>query len=149
MLTTRMLIFLLLGIFLPSKILADEIKIEENGGVLWIRDWKEEVKHNIVQRRNKTESYDVLLGNRRELEGVNTEMKYKINSPFTTSVGKLEKETKITGCQHIGGCRIILRFGDGVIFHEEQILTSVDNIEIDLGKRMTGREKTVLKIIYL
>ena len=134
-----MLIFLILGIFFPHKILADEIMIEENGGVHWIRDWEEVVKDNFITLSYKK----VKFGNRTELKGVNTEMKYKINSPLTTSVGSLEKETKIEGCQHISGCRIILRFGDGTIFHEEQILTSVDNIEIDLGKRTTGREKTV------
>ena len=81
--------------------------------------------------------------------GVNTQMEYKIGSPLTTSIGSLEKETKIEGCQHIGGCRIILRFGDGTIFHEEQILTSVDNIEIDLGKRTTEREKTLSNHIFV
>ena len=109
-----MLIFLMLGIFLFPKINADEIKIEENGSVHWIREWKEE--HQVA---------------------VNTEMKYIIDSPLSTTIGRLEKETKLEGCQHIGGCKIIMTFGDGVIFYEETIETSIDKIEIDLGKILT------------
>ena len=59
-------------------------------------------------------------------------MKYIIESPLTTTIGKLEKETKIKGCQHIG-CDIILRFGDGTVFHRERINKNIDKIVIDLG----------------
>ena len=100
-----MIIFLLLGILFFPSIIADEIKISENGSIHWIRYWEEG----------------------------NTQMIYKIESPLTSAIGKLEKETKIEGCQHIGGCNIILRFGDGTVFYEEKIDKNIDKIIIDLG----------------
>ena len=117
-----MLIFLIFGIFFFPKIIADEIKINENGSVHWLRDWQEEV------RKDKL-----------ELDAVNSEMKYKIDSPLSTTIGSLEKGTKLEGCEHIGGCKIILRFGDGTIFHEEPIETRIEKIKIDLGRTGQGQ----------
>ena len=64
----------------------------------------------------------------------NTEMQYKIDSPLTTTIGKLEKETKIEGCQY-RGCNITLRFGDGTFFYSKRINKSIDKIIINLGPR--------------
>ena len=108
-----MLIFLILGVLLFPKINADEIKIVEDGSVQWIRLRK--------------------LGPETKQVVVNTEMKYKIESPLHSTIGKLEKETKIEGCQH-RGCNIILRFGDGTVFYQERIYKSIDKIVIDLGQ---------------
>ena len=119
-----MLKFLILGIFLFPKINADEIKINEDGSVHWIRDWKEE------------EIDDRHWNDKKTLVAVNTEMKYKIESPLSTTIGRLEKETKIEGCQHIGGSEIILTFGGGEVFYQEHIRTSIDKIRIDLGKAL-------------
>ena len=119
-----MLIFLIFGIFFFPKITADEIQINQDGSVHWLRDWKE-----------------VVIENKLELEAVNSEMKYKIYSPLSTKIGSLEKGTTIEGCQHIGGCKIILRFGDGTIFHEEPIETGIYRIRIDLGRTEAEREK--------
>ena len=145
-----MIIFLILGIlFLPS-IIADEIKIYEDGSVQWIREGKNVVKPNIAVHYNYTtkkvwnktanaymnittkKPYEVIRGNRTELVAENTEMKYIIESPLTTTIGKLEKETKIEGCQY-RDCNVILRFGDGTIFHRETINKTIDKIIIDLG----------------
>ena len=41
----------------------------------------------------------------------NTEMTYTIESPGTSALGKLVKETEIEGCQHVGGCNLILKLG--------------------------------------
>ena len=130
-----MLKFLILGIFLFPKINADEIKINEDGSVHWIRDWKEE------------EIDDRHWNDKKTLVAVNTEMIYKIDSPLSTTIGRLEKETKIEGCQHIGGCEIILTFGDGEIFYQEYIRTSVDKIRIDLGKALGQGQGDRLNIV--
>ena len=79
---------LIFGIFFLPSIIADEIKIYENGSVHWIRNWKE-----VEEKVNSTTTIKIL-------EEVNTEMKYFINSPLTTTIGTLEKDTKIEGCQH-------------------------------------------------
>ena len=129
-----MVIFLLLGILFFPRIIADEIKIDENGSVHWIRNWKEVDKNNTLAFFNDNgKTYYVNKGRIKELVAVNTEMKYKIDSPLNTTIGKLEKETKIEGCQH-RGCNIILRFGDGTVFYQERIYKSIDKIVIDLGQ---------------
>ena len=130
-----MLKFLILGIFLFPKINADEIKINEDGSVHWIRDWKEEE----IDARH--------WNDKKTLVAVNTEMIYKIESPLSTTIGRLEKETKIEGCQYIGGCEIILTFGDGEIFYQEHIRTSVDKIRIDLGKALGQGQGDRLNIV--
>jgi len=96
-----MLIFLILGIFLLPKLNADEIKINEDGSVHWIRDWKEE---EIFRARHWNDKEPVA---EKTLVPVNSEMIYKVASPLSSTIGRLEKETKIEGCQHIGGCKII------------------------------------------
>ena len=116
-----MLIFLILGILFFPRIIADEIKISEDGSVHWIRD--SEVKKN--DDHSETSYVN-------DWVAVNPEMKYIIESPLTTTIGKLEKETKIEGCQH-RGCNLILRFGDGTVFYSEIIDKSIDKIVIDLG----------------
>ena len=126
-----MLKFLILGIFLFPKINADEIKINEDGSVNWIRDWKEKE----IDARHWNDNEPV-TEKRLVAVALNSEMKYKIASPLSTTIGRLEKETKIEGCQHIGGCKIILTFGDGEIFYEQDIRTSKDKIRIDLGKAL-------------
>ena len=123
-----MLIFLIFGIFFFPQITADEIQINQDGSVHWLRDWKE-----------------VVIEDKLELEAVNSEMKYKIDSPLSTTIGSLEKETKLEGCQHIGGCKIILRFGDGTIFYEEPIETRIKKIKIDLGRAGTLCPVSLLK----
>ena len=82
-----MVIFYLFGALFFSRIIADEMKINENGSVHWIRNWKE-----VEEKVNSTTTIKIL-------EEVNTEMKYFINSPLTTTIGTLEKDTKIEGCQ--------------------------------------------------
>ena len=113
-----MVIFILLGLLFFPNIIADEIKISENGSVHWIRD--SEVKKN-------DDHSDTSYVN--DWVAVNPEMKYIIESPLTTTIGKLEKETKIEGCQY-RGCSIILRFGDGTVFHRERIDKNIDKIII-------------------
>lgn len=96
---------------------CNDNKISEDGSVHWIMNFDEEKK-----------------GTTGNVVPVNTEMKYKIESPLTTTIGILEKETKIEGCQHRHrGCDIILRFAEGTIFHRERINKSIDKIVIDLG----------------
>ena len=118
--------FLILGILFFPRIIADEIKIYEDGSVHWIRNSKEE--------KNDDHSETVYVKNdtEKELVAENPEMKYIIKSPLTNTIGKLEKETKIEGCQY-RGCNIILQFGDGTEFYEENIDKSIDKISIDLG----------------
>ena len=107
---------LIFGIFFIPIIIADEIKIFKNGSVYWIRNWKEvEITSTL-----------------KKLVAVNTEMIYKIESPLTKTIGKLEKETKIEGCNY-RDCNIILRFGNGVVFHKKRIDNRIDKIIIDLG----------------
>ena len=120
-----MVIFLILGILFFPRIIADEIKISEDGSVRWIRN----------SEGNQTDDHSetaYVNDTGKDLVAVNPEMKYIIESPLTTTIGKLEKETKIEGCQY-RGCNLILRFGDGTVFHEESIDKSIDKIVIDLG----------------
>ena len=124
---------MLVGILFFPRIIADEIKIYEDGSVYWIRDWDEEETNATTATvgENGTAIY-VNNGTKKDLVAKNTEMKYIIDSPLTTTIGKLIKETKIEGCQH-RGCNIILRFGNGTILHEGRINKSIDKITIDLG----------------
>ena len=78
----------MLGILFFQSNIADEIKIYKNGSVHWMRNWKE-----VEEKVNNTTTI-------KNFQEVNTEMKYFINSPLTTTIGTLEKETKIKGCQH-------------------------------------------------
>ena len=114
-----MVIFYLFGALFFSRIIADEMKIDENGTVHWIRNWKETRE----QSRN---------GVINQLVGVNTEMKYIVDSPLNATIGKLIKETKVDGCQR-EDCNIILRFGNGTVFYRKRITNSIDKIVIDLG----------------
>ena len=115
-----MVIFYLFGALFFSRIIADEMKIDENGSVHWIRNWKETRE----QSRN---------GVINQLVGVNTEMKYIVDSPLNATIGILIKETKVDGCQR-EDCNIILRFGNGTVFYRKRINNSIDKIVIDLGK---------------
>ena len=114
-----MVIFYLFGALFFSRIIADEMKINENGSVHWIRNWKETRE----QSRN---------GVINQLVGVNTEMKYIVDSPLNATIGKLIKETKVDGCQR-EDCNIILRSGNGTVFYRKRINNSIDKIVIDLG----------------
>ena len=116
---TNMAIFCIFKIFFLPSIIADEIKISENGSVHWIRNWKETRE----QSRN---------GVINQLVGVNTEMKYIVDSPLNATIGKLIKETKVDGCQR-EDCNIILRSGNGTVFYRKRINNSIDKIVIDLG----------------
>ena len=127
---TPMVMFHLLGILFFPSIIADEMKIYENGSVHWIRDWTMEEKN--VTLEGIGGRFGGKNDTTKELVGVNTEMKYIVDSPLKTTIGKLEKEIKIEGCQHIG-CNIILRFGDGTVFYKQGINKSNDKIIIDLG----------------
>ena len=92
-----MLIFGILGIcFFPKIIAEDEIKIYQNKSIHWKRhcDERSEDKPNICLTKRG-----------------NTEMKYLIDSPDKSEVGKLVKDTKIEGCQNIGECTLILQLG--------------------------------------
>ena len=87
-----MLLFILFGIFFFPNINAeeeDEIKIYQNKSINWIRYCEKETVDGCK----------------------NTEMKYIIDSPHTSAIGKLVKKTKIEGCQHIGGCGLVLQLG--------------------------------------
>ena len=91
-----MLIFGILGIcFFPKIIAEDDIKIYQNKTIQWTRhcDKRSEDKPEIC------------------MEHKNTEMKYIIDSPDKSEIGKLVKETKIEGCQNIGECTLILQLG--------------------------------------
>ena len=116
-----MLIFLIFGIFLFPKFKAqDEIMIYPNKTIHWTRPCE---KISINRKGYFCE------------EPQNTEMKYIIETPQTNSIGKLVKETKIAGCQHItGGCNLLLQLGDGTILFRETNMTKKDKIEIDLGR---------------
>ena len=125
-----MAIIHLFGILIFPRIIADEMKIYENGSVHWIRDWKEqETNSTLAEIGNRIDGNNTTT---KEVVGVNTEMKYIIDSPLTTTIGKLIKETKIEGCQS-NGCNIILRFANGTVFYEKRINKSIDKIIIDLG----------------
>ena len=126
--------YLFLSFLFFPRIIADEIKIYENGSVHWIRDWEmEDVPiEKIIWDENKNQTIYVKNGIKNVLVAKNTEMKYIIDSPLTTTIGKLIKETKIEGCQQ-RGCNLTLRFGDGTILHSERIKKSIDKIKIDLG----------------
>ena len=92
-----MLIFGLFGIFFFPKINAqDEMKIDQNKNIHW--------KRHCEKVTNDAKGYSCL-------KAKNTEMKYIIDSPDTSAIGKLVKETKIEGCQNIGGCNLILKLG--------------------------------------
>ena len=94
---TTMLIFGLFGIFFFPKINAqDEMKIDQNKNIHW--------KRHCEKVTNDAKGYSCL-------KAKNTEMKYIIDSPDTSAIGKLVKETKIEGCQNIGGCNLILKLG--------------------------------------
>ena len=91
-----MLILIIFGIFLFPKISAeDEIKIYQNKSIHWKRHC--EVINQIDEGKCS--------------EAKNTGMEYIIDSPDTSEIGKLVKETKIEGCQHVGGCTLILKLG--------------------------------------
>ena len=94
-----MLIFIIFGtLFFPKINAQDEIKIYPNENI----HWKRHCEKDEPNKRNK----------RVCLETKNTEMKYIIDSPDTSAIGKLVKETKIEGCQHVvGGCTLILKLG--------------------------------------
>ena len=92
-----MLIFGILGIcFFPKIIAEDEIKIYQNKSIHWKRHCDE----------RSEDKPDICLTKRG-----NTEMKYLIDSPDKSEVGKLVKDTKIEGCQNIGECTLILQLG--------------------------------------
>ena len=88
-----MWIIFIFAIFSFPKIYAeDEIQIYPNKNINW--------KRHCVSTTNKV-----------CVEAKNTEMQYIIDSPDTSEIGKLVKETKIEGCQHVGGCNLILTLG--------------------------------------
>ena len=92
-----MLIFGIFGIFFFQNVNAqDDIKIYQNKTIHWTRHCDE----------RKEDRPDICLTKRG-----NTEMKYMIDSPDKSAIGKLVKETKIEGCQNIGGCDLILQLG--------------------------------------
>ena len=92
-----MLIFLIFGIFFFPKITAeDEIEIYRNKSIHW--------KIRCETEKETSTGYECV-------ESKNTEMKYIVESPQNVSIGKLVKETKIEGCQHVGGCNLILQLG--------------------------------------
>ena len=97
-----MVIFLLLGVLFFPSIIADEIKIFENGSVHWIIDGKEkEVDALFDDWINENKTVAKKNGTKMVLEAENTELKYIIESPLTTTIGKLEKETKYLNYQDI------------------------------------------------
>ena len=121
--------YMFVGILLFPRIIADEIKIYENGSVHWIRDGNIE---DVAIWKKINDTVSVYNGTEKVLVAKNTEMKYMIDSPLTTTIGRLIKETKIEGCQS-NGCNIILRFANGTVFYEKRINKSIDKIIIDLG----------------
>ena len=91
-----MLLFIIFGIFFFPKINAEDeiIQIYPNKTIHWKRHCE---PLSVVQ--------EVCV------EAQNAKMKYIIDSPDTIAIGKLVKETKIEGCQHVGGCTLILTLG--------------------------------------
>lgn len=72
--------------------------------------------------------------------GDTTPMEYKIDSPEITTLGYLEKDMTIKGCEG-RGCRIVLAFGREV-FYNKSLEEDYKNgkIKIDLAKIKKGEE---------
>ena len=131
-----MLIFIIFGIFFFPRINAEKCKIETIN-----------IYQNTIQRQIQTDRNNSIHW-KRCVKSENTEMEYLIDSPMTKSIGRLVKETKIYGCQDlIGGCNLILRFGDGRIFYNETIERDLPKIDIDLGT-VNGHKTMFLDEIF-
>ena len=129
---TTMLIFVIFVIFVLSKTNADELKIYQNKNIHWKRHCEKKINDKDVPTGYSCE------------QPKNAEMKYMVDSPHTSAIGKLVKQTKIEGCKNIGGCNLILKL-IGIVSKYQFEITIVTR---STGGRWTGRGTLSIKLRF-